>query len=180
MIPNAALRSLTKSYPKLNFNITEANTFQLLDQLNDNLLDLAVVRTPLNMQGLEKKILNTDRMVAVYDSTSIKLPAQSLCPDDLANQPLILYRRFEALFNREFAQLGIVPFYAVRCDDARTAILWADRGMGVALVPESIAEEYAHSTVTPIDYPAWNTHVQLVWRKDRVMRPVISHLIKLM
>lgn len=180
LIPNAALRSLTKSYPKLNFNITEANTFQLLDQLNDNLLDLAVVRTPLNMQGLEKKILNTDRMVAVYDSTSIKLPSQSLHPDDLAKQPLILYRRFEALFNREFAQLGIVPFYAVRCDDARTAILWADRGMGVALVPESIAEEYAHSTVVPIDYPAWNTHVQLVWRKDQVMRPVISHLIKLM
>ncbi len=55
LIPNAALRSLTKSYPKLNFNITEANTFQLLDQLNDNLLDLAVVRTPLNMQGLEKR-----------------------------------------------------------------------------------------------------------------------------
>ncbi len=139
-----------------------------------------MVRTPLNMQGLEKKILNTDRMVAVYDSTSFELPSAKLHPDDLASQPLILYRRFEALFNREFAQLGIVPFYAVRCDDARTAILWADRGMGVALVPESIAGEYAHSTVVPIDYPAWNTHVQLVWKKERVMRPVIRHLIELM
>ncbi|MGN1279644.1 MAG: LysR family transcriptional regulator substrate-binding protein, partial [Limosilactobacillus sp.] len=180
LIPSPALRSLTRNYPKLSFNITEANTFQLLDRLNDNLLDLAVVRTPLNMRGLAKKVLNTDRMVAVYDAASFDLPGRKLHPEELAGQPLILYRRFEALFNREFAQLGIAPFYAVRCDDARTAIRWADRGMGVALVPESIAGEYAHQTVVPIDYPAWNTHVQLVWKKERTMRPVISRLIALM
>lgn len=179
LIPSFALRSLTENYPKLNFNITEANTFQLLDQLNDNLLDLAVVRTPLNMEGLAKKILNTDRMVAVYDPAYIKLPSRDLHPTDLAGQPLILYRRFESLFNREFAHVGITPFYAVRCDDARTAILWADRGMGMALVPESIADEYAHKTVVPIDYPAWQTHVQLVWKRERTMRPVIRHLIEL-
>ncbi|HJA27005.1 MAG TPA: LysR family transcriptional regulator [Candidatus Limosilactobacillus intestinigallinarum] len=179
LIPNAAMRALTRNYPRITFSITEGNTFDLVDRLNTGLLDLAVVRTPLNMRGLAKKVLNTDRMVAVGDPTAASLPTP-LRLTDLAGVPLILYRRFEAIFNRDFAQAGVTPFYAVRCDDARTAIRWADRGMGVALVPESIARCDAHQVITPVDYPAWNTHVQLVWKKDEPLRPVIRHLIDLL
>lgn len=179
LIPNPAMQTLTANYPRITFNVIEGNTFDLVDQLNDDLLDLAIVRTPLNMRGLAKKVLNTDRMVAVYDPANIELPAQ-LKITDLAGQPLILYRRFEVIFNRDFAQQGITPFYAVKCDDARTAIRWADRGMGVALVPESIAKCDAHRAIVPVDYPAWNTHVQVIWKKDGAVRPVISRLIALL
>ena len=179
LIPNTAMRVLTANYPRITFNIIEGNTFDLLDQLNDDLLDLAIVRTPLNMRGLAKKVLNTDRMVAAYDPARMKLPAQ-LKLADLAGQPLILYRRFEGIFNRDFAQQGIAPFYAVKCDDARTAIRWADGGMGVALVPESIARCVAHHTIVPVDYPSWNTHVQVIWKKSGTVRPVIKRLIELL
>lgn len=179
MIPNTAIQTLTRNYPRLTFNITEGNTFDLVDRLNSGLLDLAVVRTPLNMRGLAKKVLNTDRMVAVGDPAITHLPSP-LRLTDLAEVPLILYRRFEAIFNRDFAQAGVTPFYAVKCDDARTAIRWADRGMGVALVPESIARCTTQQTFTPVDYPAWDTHVQLVWKKDQMLRPVIRHLLDLL
>lgn len=179
LIPNTAMRVLTANYPRITFNIIEGNTFDLLDQLNDDLLDLAIVRTPLNMRGLAKKVLNTDRMVAAYDPARMKLPAQ-LKLADLAGQPLILYRRFEGIFNRDFAQQGIAPFYAVKCDDARTAIRWADGGMGVALVPESIARCVAHHVIVPVDYPSWNTHVQVIWKKGGAVRPVIKRLIELL
>lgn len=179
LIPNTAMQTLTRNYPRLTFNITEGNTFDLVDRLNSGLLDLAVVRTPLNMRGLAKKVLNTDRMVAVGDPAITHLPSP-LRLTDLAGVPLILYRRFEAIFNRDFAQAGVTPFYVVKCDDARTAIRWADRGMGVALVPESIARCTTQQTFTPVDYPAWDTHVQLVWKKDQMLRPVIRHLLDLL
>ena len=173
------MQTLTRNYPRLTFNITEGNTFDLVDRLNSGLLDLAVVLTPLNMRGLAKKVLNTDRMVAVGDPAITHLPSL-LRLTDLAGVPLILYRRFEAIFNRDFAQAGVTPFYVVKCDDARTAIRWADRGMGVALVPESIACCTTQQTFTPVDYPAWDTHVQLVWKKDQMLRPVIRHLLDLL
>nr|WP_278589209.1 LysR family transcriptional regulator substrate-binding protein [Limosilactobacillus pontis] len=179
LIPNTAMQTLTRNYPRLTFNITEGNTFDLVDRLNSSLLDLVVVRTPLNMRGLAKKVLNTDRMVAVGDPAITHLPSP-LRLTDLAGVPLILYRRFEAIFNRDFAQAGVTPFYAVKCDDARTAIRWADRGMGVALVPESIARCTTQQTFTPVDYPAWDTRVQLVWKKDQMLRPVIRHLLDLL
>lgn len=61
---------------------------------------------------------------------------------------------------------GIHPYYAVKCDDARTSILWADHGMGIALVPSSIAKEYAQQQIRTIDYSQWQSKIQLVWRKN--------------
>lgn len=55
LIPNTAMQTLTRNYPRLTFNITEGNTFDLVDRLNSGLLDLAVVRTPLNMRGWRRR-----------------------------------------------------------------------------------------------------------------------------
>ena len=95
----------------------------------------------------------------------------------LANQPLIIYRRFEAIFNQTFAHHGIKPFYAVKCDDSRTAITWAKRKMGLALVPESIATTYAKDEMIPINHANWITHLQLVWRKDKQVTPLMKKVI---
>ncbi len=96
---------------------------------------------------------------------------------DLADQPLIIYRRFEDIFNQTFAHHGLKPFYAVKCDDSRTAITWAKRKMGVALVPESIATTYAQENMIAIKHANWITHLQLVWRKDHQVTPLMKKII---
>lgn len=174
---NQAIKNFTRYYPAVTFQITEGNTYELTRMLNNGLLDLAIVRTPFNMQGLMKKKLITEGMVAVFDSQHFDLPAGPLTLADLGQQPLILYRRFAALFNDTFAHHGLVPFYAVKCDDARTAILWADQGMGVALVPASIAARYANKKVVAVDCDEWQTTVQAVWRKDIKLRAVGQRFI---
>lgn len=158
------LRQFTSYYPAVNFQITEDNTYALIKKLQNSLLDLAIVRTPCNLQGLNKQVLLHDTMVAVYNSAYFK--AENLFDiKSISQLPLILYRRFEALFNSTFAQSGLHPFYAVKCDDARTAILWAEQGMGVALVPRSIAVHYAKQQVVTINCPAWQTDILVVWKK---------------
>lgn len=97
----------------------------------------------------------------------------------LKDKPLILYRRFQEIFNRSFRHQGIRPFYAVTCDDARTAIHWADEGLGVALVPESIAYTYAKNKIIPIKHEHWITHLNLVWRKDRQVTPLMEKIIEM-
>lgn len=177
LIDPQILNSFRQYYPAVTFELVESNTFNLIKQLNSGLIDLALVRTPYNAQGLVKKTITNDPMVAVYDSAQFSMPAKSLSLHDFEHQPLILYRRFEAIFNDGFAQEGINPFYAIKCDDARTAILWADQGMGIALVPQSIAQLYSRQTVQVIDHPKWSTKAQIVWQKGSQVSPVVKRLI---
>lgn len=176
-LPSAKFKELTKFYPNISFDIYEENTFGVLEKLTNETIDLGIVRTPFNRRGIESKTITTEKMVGVTtDSTLLKQGELSLT--DLENKPLIIYRRFESIFNASFAHKGIKPFYAVKCDDSRTAILWAQQGMGVALVPLSIATLYAPHQFVPIQHDSWQTHLQLVWRQGQ-LSPLIKKIINL-
>lgn len=176
LIPMKSFQDLTKFYPEINFDIYEDNTFGIIDKLEKKTIDLGIVRTPYNRNGLNAKTLTTERMMAVTVDPKLKDKTE-LRIKDLNEQPLIIYRRFEEIFNQTFAHHGIKPFYAVKCDDSRTAITWAKRKMGIALVPESIASTYAPDDLIPIKYSNWITHLQLVWRKDQKVTPLMKRII---
>ncbi|MCC4371654.1 LysR family transcriptional regulator [Limosilactobacillus reuteri] len=177
IVPNKAMINFTKFYPDISFRIYEDNTINLIDKLQNGMVDIAIVRTPFNMQDLAKIDIITDKMAAVYNPRYYSFNSNELKLADFAQQPLILYRRFETIFNNSFAQQGIHPYYAVKCDDARTSILWADRGMGIALVPSSIAKEYTQQQIKTIDYSQWQSKIQLVWRKNYRIKPVTQRFI---
>ena len=176
LIPMKSFQDLTKFYPEINFDIYEDNTFGIIDKLEKKTIDLGIVRTPYNRNGLNAKTLTTERMMAVTVDPKFKDKTE-LRIKDLNEQPLIIYRRFEEIFNQTFAHHGIKPFYAVKCDDSRTAITWAKRKMGIALVPESIASTYAPDDLIPIKYSNWITHLQLVRRKDQKVTPLMKRII---
>ena len=176
LIPMNSFSELRKYYPEISFDIYEDNTYGILDKLEKKTIDLGIVRTPYNQAGLNTKTLTTEKMMAISVDPDFQ-QKKELRIKDLADQPLIIYRRFEDIFNQTFAHHGLKPFYAVKCDDSRTAITWAKRKMGVALVPESIATTYAQENMIAIKHANWITHLQLVWRKDHQVTPLMKKII---
>jgi len=176
LIPKNSFNELRKYYPEISFDIYEDNTYGILDKLEKKTIDLGIVRTPYNQTGLNTKTLTTEKMMAISVDPNFQ-QKKELRIKDLADQPLIIYRRFEDIFNQTFAHHGLKPFYAVKCDDSRTAITWAKRKMGVALVPESIATTYAQENMIAIKHANWITHLQLVWRKDHQVTPLMKKII---
>ncbi|KWU08892.1 LysR family transcriptional regulator [Lactobacillus crispatus] len=176
LIPMNSFNELRKYYPEISFDIYEDNTYGILDKLEKKTIDLGIVRTPYNQTGLNTKTLTTEKMMAISVDPDFQ-QKKELRIKDLADQPLIIYRRFEDIFNQTFAHHGLKPFYAVKCDDSRTAITWAKRKMGVALVPESIATTYAQENMIAIKHANWITHLQLVWRKDHQVTPLMKKII---
>ena len=176
LIPMNSFNELRKYYPEISFDIYEDNTYGILDKLEKKTIDLGIVRTPYNQTGLNTKTLTTEKMMAISVDPDFQ-QKKELRIKDLADQPLIIYRRFEDIFNQTFAHHGLKPFYAVKCDDSRTAITWAKRKMGVALVPESIATTYAQENMIAIKHANWITHLQLVWRKDHQVTPLMKKSI---
>lgn len=133
------IRDFTLGHPDVNFKIFDGNTYQLLDMLEHQKIELAVIRTPFLEHGLDVMELRRDPITAAgCEQLMIRLPEGALHLSDLRKQPLILYRRWEKII-RECAEneKARLNYYCVN-DDARTSIQWAETGMGIALVPASI------------------------------------------
>lgn len=181
VMPNTNLQVFCQAYPDVRFEIYEDNTFGILEKLQHSLLDAAIVRTPFNTAGLNVHYFAEEEMVIVVSKKYPdfdKLPA-SFEIETLSKYPLIIYRRFSTIFKETFTHYGLQPFIAVRCDDARTAIHWAEMQMGLALVPASIAKLNAkHATcIIPVKQNSWKTKMALVWPKDKEITPLMQKFI---
>ena len=55
---NHLLDKFIKKYPNTKFNITESNTFKLLDYLDKRLINIAITRTPFNTELYDYIILD--------------------------------------------------------------------------------------------------------------------------
>ncbi|MBD5431685.1 LysR family transcriptional regulator [Lactobacillus agrestimuris] len=176
-LPSDKFFQLKKFYPEISFDIYEENSFGVIKNLQNGTIDLGIVRTPFNHHGIESKNITDEKMTLVTKDQKI-LKNKKIDLKFLKDRPLIIYRRFENIFNQSFSHLGIKPFYAVKCDDSRTAILWAQKGMGDALVPESIANLYAKDQFVVINHKGWETHLQLIWKKQK-LSPLTKRIINL-
>ncbi len=178
VLPSSRLVAFVKEHPGAALDILEDNTYGILDKLKNNLLDLAVIRTPYNRVNLAAIDVSDERMTAVTRLGAFA-GKETVKLEDLAGQPLVIYRRFEGMFKETFTEKGLKPNFVIKCDDSRTAIRWSDSGLGIALVPESIAAAYAKGQIYPIDLDQWRTRLQLVWRKDQVVTPLMRQIITL-
>ncbi|MCD8249415.1 MAG: LysR family transcriptional regulator, partial [Lachnospiraceae bacterium] len=129
-----AVRSFCTEHPQINFELTEGNTYQLLDKLSSGLIELAIVRTPFSGQGLSSVLLLEEPLLAA--GRQQYFPAKdSLTLADLKDTPLILYRRWEPILSESFRNAGFLPRIFCKNDDARTSAAWADAGLGVTILP---------------------------------------------
>ena len=143
VMPNQALLKWLHAHGDVQLELTEGNTYELLDDLHKRLLDVAIMRTPFNRQHLICRFFPAERMVAVLPQRFHQFEnRRQLRLSDLEGLPLIKYRRFNELFHVAFLEQSFDPQFVMTCDDARTAMHWADHQIGVALVPRSLAATY--------------------------------------
>ena len=128
-----------EKYPHIDFRIYEGNTYQLLDWMKEDRIELAFVRTPFADENYDCVFLEEETMAAVGKIQYFQDPeAPEISMASLAEMPLIIYRRWEAILNHSFREAGVpVPEYYCVCDDVRTSLAWADCGYGTAIVPAS-------------------------------------------
>lgn len=129
-----------QKYPQIGFAIHEGNTFELMEMLESGLIELAIVRTPFHSDQLNCLYLSPEPMIAAGAASFFPvgmLSGQPIPLELLGRTPVILYRRFEKILLSLCEQKGITPQVFCIADDARTTLMWAEAGLGVAVVPQS-------------------------------------------
>jgi DNA-binding transcriptional LysR family regulator len=176
------LQNYHRDNPNIDFEIHEGNTYQLLELLSNNVIEIAVIRTPFQAENIVCHYLEKEPMAAVaHHSFFQDTPEEHLAIPDLAGFPLIYYRRYEKLIQSVFDNYQITPNIFCKNDDARTTLLWAKAGMGVAIMPKSAAEMIPSTklTVKTIDEPSLSSQIAAVYRKNTPLSPAAVHFIEL-
>ena len=101
--------------------------------------------------------------------------------EELTNLPLIYYRRFENLLTNSFQNASLVPRVYCKNDDARTSLMWAAAGLGVAIIPRSITPAIPDPNLISkiIDVPTLYTKIAAIYRKDLYLSGIGQRFIKM-
>lgn len=170
---NTLFLSLMEAYCKENgkikYEIYEANTYQLLEKVRSNQIELAFVRTPFAALDLDCIFLKEEPMCAIGKWNfweNIKTPTVTLA--NFKECPIIIYRRWEQILRNEFQKEGIKPNIFCINDDARTTVNLALAGLGVGIVPLSVLPANLSDDFLSKDIENKNLHskISIVYRKN--------------
>lgn len=174
-------QKFTQEYPGITFQIFEKNTFELMNLLDSNIIEVALARTPLpNNSSFNHIVLANETIEAVGSDTFMDASSDTISVDQLASNPLILYRRWEPIVSKYLNENNIIPQYYCINDDARTSLSWARAGMGIALIPTSVTQYVQDKNLIhkKIDDQFFQTKICLVWKASRHLSPITYKFIE--
>ncbi|WP_196590916.1 LysR family transcriptional regulator [Pectinatus frisingensis] len=178
---NKGMTRFHQEYNDVKFEIHEGNTYTLIDLLMKGIIEVGIVRTPFKNSLFNCKYSTAEPMAAVmnknYDWNN---NSANITIDELKNRPLIIYRRFEKLINDTCEKYGFKPLIFCKNDDARTSILWANAGHGIAIVPHSAVTLAAHENlrIKIIKEKSLTTQITAIWMKDRYLSLLAEKFIE--
>lgn len=116
---------------------------------------------------MERKELCREKFCAVGMEDLFPHPVpETFALKDLQDLPLLGYRRWERIIQDTCRKQGFTLYFRCLADDARSCLQWAQAGLGVALVPESVVNLSQGLTAVPIQEQALESQVCLVRKKD--------------
>ena len=171
-----ALARIHQTEPGLRFEIFDGTTFALREMMEKRLLDCALMRSPVRLDGFAARSLCAEPFMAVGNLEDFCAEGE-ISLRRLAVFPLILYRRYEAFLHDAFYQKGIAFSVQAVCDDARTALSMAQLGIGVALLPRSMSPLLQNVHSRTVSEKSLETEILFVCRRESAPEPKITALI---
>lgn len=169
--------SLAKDYPDIRFHITSGDTQDLMDELNDGLIDFAVIFTEVDHSLFQSIQLPAE------DGFGVLMPKD--CPlaqkkeirlSDLKGLPVIVSRASEPFFtgSKELSALNIVATYNL----IYNASLLVEDGLGYAICFDRLINTTGNSPICikPI-VPRITNAGNLIWKKYQVFSPAVQLFI---
>lgn len=169
------LQNFLVSFPNTRLNISESNTFKLLDSLDKKIIDLAITRTPFNTTQYDYISLNKEPMVLTNNNFSKEI----ITIPELNNLNLVVYRRFYEILENLFKKYNINFNVVALVDDAKTAILLAKSINAYAIVPYGAYKTFSNNLYySKIDEESLYTSLTIVKRKNEKLNPIYDDFIK--
>ncbi|WPB59393.1 LysR substrate-binding domain-containing protein [Xylophilus sp. GOD-11R] len=140
-------------YPGVELVLRELTSAAILQQIDNDELDVGLVRTPLLQQSSARiLLLEQDRFVAAIPRGNPLAARADLALAELAGEPFVMYSPVFAAGLHSAAMLacqhcGFVPQVAQQATQIQTVLAMVESGLGVGLVPSVTQRFTSHKIV---------------------------------
>lgn len=179
-----AVRRFRKRYPHVALTLLEMTTAEQIRALHDGALDVGLLRPPLasaDEQGLELEVVGAERLVVAMPADHSLAGERSIAVDRLAHDRFVHFPRslgpgLYDQISRYCQQNGFTPLVVQEAVQMQTIVALVAAGLGVALVPSSVARLRRSEVVYRSLVPAARVvHLAAARRSDN-RNPVGSNL----
>lgn len=170
------ISAFVQKHPEVTFEVHDGSTYSLADLLRNGIIDVSVVRTPLQLDDLDYQLFCEEPMIAV---SGPGVSGGGLSLKELTGTPLILYRRYERFLLDAFHAQDLEPRVLCVCDDARDAMQWAEQGLATAIFPRSMENLCRGLCIRPILEKSLNTKILLIWRSGKPPRAIVREFLEI-
>ena len=172
-------------YPAVELTVREQSSEELAAMLREDEIDLAFLSVTERIQsrGLTLRPLVSEELVVVLPADHALAGRDTLRLRDLSDEPFITFRegaRLRELLMRAAERQGFEPRIALESNESRRIRSLVSRGLGVAILPRSDAEN-AGSVVAVADLvePPLRRDVTLASRAERRQSPAAEAFLAL-
>lgn len=169
---------LLQDYPDIKFHITSGDTQDLMDELDNGLIDFAVIFTevdPALYQSIELPV--SDVFGVLMPKGDMLAEKECLRITDLKGRPVIISRASEPYYTGTdtLAGINIIGTYNL----IYNASLMVEDGLGLALCFDKILNTTGESPLTfrPL-IPELRVTGSLIWKKYQVFAPAVQMFIQ--
>ncbi|HYH79457.1 MAG TPA: LysR substrate-binding domain-containing protein [Longimicrobium sp.] len=170
----AAVRNHRRAFPQVHLDLVEGATRGHVQAVEDNLLDLAVVRGPVAASpGVVAETVFREPLVVAMHASHPLAAAQGVALAALRDEPMVLFPRplapeFHDWITRLCMEKGFVPRVAYNGAEYQTILALVAADVGVSLVPASVRGiGPAEVCFRPLLDCADTAEIAVVYRPDR-------------
>ncbi len=174
------IQTFHEQYANVNYDVRIESSNKILELLKHGAIDIGIVRSPAELDGLGFSALPSKDMVVV-SSESMNECCGSITLERLSETPLLLHRKYRNTVAESFRSHGLEPRIICEVDDTRPLIAMAERGIGAAVVPRDWAALDSSDVLKKYDIPELGVKSQMTiaWAKGRYVALAAIRFIEL-
>lgn len=175
-----ALGRFHAAYPGIALRIHEAGSGDLVRELDEGRLDVALVILPVAHRSLETVPLLREELVVAVGGGHPLADRRRLALADLRETPLVMFREgydLRATTLAACAAAGFEPLYAVEGGEMDGVLRLTEAGLGVSIVPSMVVAKGGPLRAVRLS-PALTRTVAFAYRRDRRVSRATQELME--
>lgn len=175
------LARFRQDFPDIELRIQQAGTNQLLHQLDNSEIDMAIATLPVPTKNHTIVPLFEESLVAVVSRTHRYASRGTIQMVDLADEAFLLYPPGYEMHDGIIAACkaaGFAPRVVIDGGDVALLLRLAAAGLGVAIVPQLALNGEEDLAIVHITTPSLSRSMALVYRSDRTLSAAGQMMVK--
>ena len=180
-----AIQKFRHRYPGVSVQMSDVVAGRLLESVKKEEVDFGIGTCSPSDRELRSTPLLVDSLCAFVRRAHLLARQDSVTLREVIAQPLILIGKgtsVREVLDEALEREKLQPNIAYEINYVSTAIGLVRAGVGIAILPESVAysEDAREIRCLPITRPALNRKIEIIQRKDRALSPAAEQMVEVL